>query len=504
MPDLDDRMQRKWGIARKGLILISVPLAFELIFLFIIGFVLTQVQIQLDNASRSRQIVACANDIGRMLLQVSAVAGARRVISNPALAEQYEHLKDEIFGGYSFLESMVEQQHKPDDLKQLLQSHEVLTKTFHELDEFEAQSRPGSLSAILNTPRAKKISTETDAIGRAMLVLVNSEEQEAIKGIKVRKELMLRVQLLLASGFLINALITVWLASYFWRGVASRLNCVMDNSARLASRTPLRTPLTGSDEIAQLDQVFHGAVSELRELERVKLALTAAITKRIESPLQEVSDITHAFLSEEFGALDEKTRTRLRSTATSSERLMRLLNDLRGPSSGRDSTGFELKFRNADLVSIVQTAFSTVEQLAASSAVKLVAEVDPSLKIHGDRDRLIQVVVNLLSNAIKFSPADSCVTVSARQEDDTLILKVTDQGPGIAKEFQDKIFGLYEQAHARDAAEKGGSGLGLVICRNIVRRHGGTISLQSEPGEGTTFIVCLPNEQAPCALAKDG
>ena len=130
------------------------------------------------------------------------------------------------------------------------------------------------------------------------------------------------------------------------------------------------------------------------------------------------------------------------------------------------------------------------------SGPQLVLDVADDLPIvHGDRDRLIQVVINLISNAVKFTPSGT-ITVSARQRPDGLEVAVADTGVGIAREDHDKVFEQFGQAGDTLTDKPRGTGLGLPICREIVEHHGGRLWLESEVGAGSTFRFTLPVRSA--------
>jgi hypothetical protein len=106
------------------------------------------------------------------------------------------------------------------------------------------------------------------------------------------------------------------------------------------------------------------------------------------------------------------------------------------------------------------------------------------------------VLTNLVTNAVKFSPKDSQITLSAKLALDKIIVSVQDQGRGIPPEMIDSIFEKYQQVTASDAKVKGGSGLGLSICREIVALHGGKIWVESQVGRGSEFCFSLPISRA--------
>jgi signal transduction histidine kinase len=109
-----------------------------------------------------------------------------------------------------------------------------------------------------------------------------------------------------------------------------------------------------------------------------------------------------------------------------------------------------------------------------------------------DRDRIVQVLVNLVSNAVKYSPVETSVQVCVYQGDDKVVIQVRDQGKGIAPEQQKHIFEMFYRTPEAQSSSKRGLGLGLAITKDIVERHNGRISFESEPGKGSTFVVELP------------
>ena len=109
----------------------------------------------------------------------------------------------------------------------------------------------------------------------------------------------------------------------------------------------------------------------------------------------------------------------------------------------------------------------------------------------GDERRLTQVLLNLVGNAIKFTDAGA-VRITASAAGDAFELAVTDTGPGIALVDQERIFDAFHQVDNSSTREKGGTGLGLAISRRIVQMHGGTIKVESAPGQGSTFRIIVP------------
>ena len=119
-------------------------------------------------------------------------------------------------------------------------------------------------------------------------------------------------------------------------------------------------------------------------------------------------------------------------------------------------------------------------------------DVEEGLVLNGDRIKLNQILYNLMDNAIKYTSEGGTIHVSLKQSEDELVWRVKDNGIGIPSEDQEHIFERFYRVDKARSRETGGTGLGLSIVRQMVNMHHGTISVQSEPGEGTEFVVAFP------------
>jgi len=174
-----------------------------------------------------------------------------------------------------------------------------------------------------------------------------------------------------------------------------------------------------------------------------------------------------------------------------SENMMRLLGDLLDVSA-IESGKLSMTPSEGDLAALVAERVSLMHMLAAKKNIRINYDAPTLPPLTFDADRLGQVIDNLISNAIKFSEADTEVTVSLEIDDGAVELKVRDQGPGIPDADLERLFGTFEKLSNRPTGGEKSSGLGLAIVKKIVTGHGGSITVDSEIGEGSVFRVTIP------------
>jgi len=157
-----------------------------------------------------------------------------------------------------------------------------------------------------------------------------------------------------------------------------------------------------------------------------------------------------------------------------------------------ESSAFEWRRDPVFLPEVIATAIETMASLIAHKKLELVCAIEPDLPpVRGDKDRLVQVVCNLLSNAVKFTE-QGLLTVSCRAEGQEIVTCVADTGQGIPVGQQDQIFEKFTQLGDTLTNKPPGLGLGLAICKTIIKIHGGRIWIESEPGRGSKFLFALP------------
>jgi len=234
-------------------------------------------------------------------------------------------------------------------------------------------------------------------------------------------------------------------------------------------------------------------ITESKRLERMKSEFISTVSHELRTPLTSIRGALDLVLGKSAAQLPDKARKMLEMAARNSERLTLLINDildLEKIESGR----IDFEYNCIDLVALARRALEDNEGYAHRHQVGLTLAavgLDKAI-VYGDEHRMLQVFANLISNAIKFSPPSGQVEIRIAHHADGYRVAVADQGPGIPKAFQDRIFQRFAQADSSDTREKGGTGLGLSITKAIVEKHNGSIGYVSECGEGTQFYFDLP------------
>jgi signal transduction histidine kinase len=225
-------------------------------------------------------------------------------------------------------------------------------------------------------------------------------------------------------------------------------------------------------------------------LARLKSDLVAAVSHELKTPLAAVRLLVETLLEDEKP--EGKTREYLNMIAQENLRLSRLIGDfLTFSRLERNLRKFDI--RVTDPGRVVDAVVAAAQERLQSPQCHFAVEVSPDLPpVRADEDALVTALLNLLDNAYKYSPAEKRITLRATCEDGHVVFAVKDNGIGIAQREQKRIFRRFYQVDRRLARESGGVGLGLSIVEFIVRAHGASVQVQSQPGKGSTFCVVMP------------
>jgi signal transduction histidine kinase len=236
-------------------------------------------------------------------------------------------------------------------------------------------------------------------------------------------------------------------------------------------------------------------ITAQRRVERMQHEFLATASHELRTPLTSVIGSLGLLRGGVGGSLPAEAHRLIDIAHRNGERLGLLVNDLLDLELA-DSGQFRLALESLRLRALAAESVDANQAYATRFGVALaLAESadDPACLV--DRARLHQVLTNLIGNAVKFSPRASQVVVSVAQQQESAVIAVTDQGPGIPAAFRPHLFEKFARADTSDSRHAGGTGLGLSIARKLVDHMGGNIEVESVEGQGSTFRVRLPLSQ---------
>jgi Na+/proline symporter/signal transduction histidine kinase len=259
-----------------------------------------------------------------------------------------------------------------------------------------------------------------------------------------------------------------------------------------------------SRQLEQKSRELEAATAELRaanarltELDHMKDDFVSTITHELRTPLTSIRAFSE-ILRDHPDLAAAKRSEYLEIVIKESERLTRLINNVLDLAK-IESGSVEWHTAPLDLKQVIEDAANATRQMFQERRIELALDLPPEVQhVSADPDRLMQVMLNLLSNAAKFCDrASGRVAVSLKQEGGGLRVAVRDNGPGVRPQDRELIFEKFRQGGDALAGKPQGTGLGLPISREIIRHFGGTLWLESSPGNGAVFVFTLPLANAP-------
>lgn len=482
-------------LTHKGLILVSVPLVFELMFIAVLYGMLQHAQYERARAEHARAMVGESGEILRDLYNAGTALVAYRLLRNKSYSTRFSENIERVTNHINNLRTMAANDKQElelvgkiaegvnrglsllfDTKQSVDEGGEEFSMVPHHNVQKEVAASMGDLVA-----RMKELNTYEEALGPT-----TAEAQEKANSMAVNYWLL--------AGVFTSILLALSLAVWVNQGTTRRLGLLMDNSLRLASGEPLHSPVGGGDEISHLDEVFHGMAKSLEEAARLKQEFVAMITHDLRTPLTSVRGSLSLLSNNVYGIVSDGAVKEIRSAESNVSRVISLINELLDVEK-MEAGKMDMEFDMVPAAYVLENSLDAVRGYAEGMGVQLDL---PSSDVHlyADGDRLTQVMVNLLSNAVKFSPRGGIVSVAVEKAPSYVEFRVKDQGPGIARAHRSNIFERFRQVSSARVPGQRGTGLGLTISKLIVEQHGGTIGFESEEGHGSTFWFRIPAQAA--------
>ena len=359
--------------------------------------------------------------------------------------------------------------------------------------------------------------TENEIIGKSMFDYVDEENAAVIKSqLDVRsrnKASEYEVTLKCKDG---SSIVCIFHATPLFNEDGSRIGSfamVSDITERKKAEQELwqhrnnleKLVKQRTDDLNEANMQLKEANDRLIELDKVKSDFVSSVSHELRTPLTSVLGFAQIIqmrlknvLFPEITSDDKKVKRTMRQIDDNIEiiisegkRLTSLINevlDLAKMEAGK----VEWHMGPVAMKDIIGQSLAVIESLSEKKSLSVIREIDEELPlVTGDANRLVQVVVNLLSNAIKFTDEGS-ITCRALKENEHIIVSVIDTGTGISEEDRKLVFDKFKQVGETLTEKPKGTGLGLVICREIIEHHNGRIWVESETGKGSTFSFSLP------------
>ena len=241
-------------------------------------------------------------------------------------------------------------------------------------------------------------------------------------------------------------------------------------------------------------------VSELRRLQRIRAEFIDNLSHELRTPLTTISLLAETAARDAESA-SPRLRDRISKIEVETGHLIQMVNELLDLSRIESGTA-QLLLDEVDMVRVVRSTAERLRLFAERQGLRILLDLpDRVSPVRGDEDRLGQVLVNLLHNAVKFSPNGGDIVAGVRETADEIRVWVHDPGVGVPRGDLTRIFERFYKVDRARVRGRGGTGLGLSIARHVIESHSGRIWVDSEEGQGSTFLFTIPLAPKPQALA---
>ncbi|WP_428909596.1 ATP-binding protein [Niallia sp. Krafla_26] len=307
----------------------------------------------------------------------------------------------------------------------------------------------------------------------------------------LEKEFILSSNLAIINTSIIAALIAVLLSIWITKKITKPLKELTKRTKQI-TRGEKWTPVTIStkDEWQELGDAYNEMAVQLAKNEEVRQTLVADVAHELRTPLT----ILQGELESIQEGVKQPNEEVILKLIDEVYRLKRLVNDLQQLSLA-EAGKLPLHKHPVQIKELIERICGNFQWLADEKQISLrYDQISEDVWLEIDPDRITQVVVNLVGNALRHTPNHGLVEITGYEGDDSFILKVSDNGPGIPKDTLPFIFERFYKRDLSRSRSESGTGLGLSIAKGYVEAHGGTIAVDSEINKGTTFTVVLPSK----------
>jgi signal transduction histidine kinase len=421
------------------------------------------------------------------------------LIRNPLLSRQ---IQERLKGAQSTIDANASQfMQNPNSLDQIKQTYDVRVVVFDSKHNLVYDSNPNDPK--IPFPRrnvlGRAAQNARDTNGQIWMytfkrlsanqIVVVAAPRPRVQVLNIFADEFLRPVL---EGGLIALFLSLILAYAISRWVADPLQKVVQAAQTYPSDEIRSIAPSGPHEVQDLTHAFNSMIARVESSQKSQREFVANVSHELKTPLTSIQGFAQAIL-DETADTPESRKQAAQIIYDEAGRMHRMALDLLDLARLEAGTA-DLKMSAVDLKALLQNIVDKFTPQAQKAGITLLLKTPEHLStLIGDGDRLAQVFTNLVDNALKFTPADGQVTVSAANAGAEMEITITDSGIGVPQDSLPRLFDRFYQVDESRAGGAGhGAGLGLAIVKEIVEAHGGRISVHSELGHGTTFVIHLP------------
>ena len=302
------------------------------------------------------------------------------------------------------------------------------------------------------------------------------------------------LQTRMVAYFLIAAAAAMVIALIFSRVLTRPIVSLTKSIQRMGhGDLSVRVPVKGSGELRRLSETFNTMSEKLQMLDTSRNQFVSNASHELKTPLATMKILLENIIYQP--EMDAEMRTEFLTDINKEiDRLNSIISDLLTLVS-MDSKAMRLNRTTFSLAQVITDTAHRLQPVAESHHQELKLALNDRCEMYADCAKLTQVVYNLMENAIKYTQEGGTIKVRLIRSGRDAVMTVTDNGPGIPREDQAHIFDRFYRVDKARSRETGGTGLGLSIVHQMVLMHGGSVSVESEEGRGSTFTVELPIHQ---------
>lgn len=333
----------------------------------------------------------------------------------------------------------------------------------------------------------------TGTRGSLGVLLFVSPVEEMIASLTAVEKRMSTVFALVAAAALVVALV-------FSRVITNPIVALTRTIQKMGKGDlSVRVPVKGSGELREMAVSYNAMAEQLESLDKSRNQFVSNASHELKTPLATMKIMLETLIYQPEMPAELRTEF-MQDMDHEIDRLTGIITDLLTLTQ-MDNHHMELHLKTISLSQLTEDTLRLLKPMADKRQQTLAGRIAPGIVAQADDSKLGQALYNLTENAVKYTPNGGAITVTLRREGKRAIWQVQDNGVGIPKEDQAHIFDRFYRVDKARSRETGGTGLGLSIVRQMVTLHGGEVTVESEPGKGSTFTVSLPIQGEEAAKA---